>query len=65
MAIKTLHQEHVDANREEFLREARVMMDLCHHCVVKLIGVSKGPPLLMVCRRIYLLVEIVLRYKSV
>lgn len=48
VAIKTLHEEHVDANREEFLREAKVMMGLCHHCVVRLIGVSKGPPLLMV-----------------
>ncbi|GLH05352.1 Tyrosine-protein kinase Shark [Gryllus bimaculatus] len=48
VAIKTLHQEHVDANRDEFLREAKVMMGLCHHCIVRLIGVSKGPPLLMV-----------------
>ncbi|XP_067008964.1 tyrosine-protein kinase Shark [Anabrus simplex] len=48
VAIKTLHQEHVDANRDEFLREAKVMMGLDHHCIVKLIGVSKGPPLLMV-----------------
>nr|CAD7460567.1 unnamed protein product [Timema tahoe] len=48
VAIKTLHQEHVEANRDEFLREARVMMGLNHHCVVKLIGVSKGPPLQMV-----------------
>ncbi|XP_049955937.1 tyrosine-protein kinase Shark isoform X2 [Schistocerca serialis cubense] len=48
VAIKTLHQEHVEKNRDEFLREARVMMNLNHHCVVRLIGVSMGPPLLMV-----------------
>lgn len=48
VAIKTLHQEHLAANRDEFLREAKVMIGLNHHCVVKLIGVSKGPPLLMV-----------------
>ncbi|PSN45883.1 Tyrosine-protein kinase HTK16 [Blattella germanica] len=48
VAIKTLHQEHVAANRDEFLQEAKVMIDLNHHCVVQLIGVSQGPPLLMV-----------------
>jgi serine/threonine protein kinase len=48
VAIKTLHQEHVEANRDEFLREAKVMIGLNHHCIVRLIGVSKGPPLLMV-----------------
>jgi tyrosine-protein kinase len=48
VAIKTLHQEHVAANRDEFLREAKVMIGLNHHCIVKLIGISKGPPLLMV-----------------
>jgi tyrosine-protein kinase len=48
VAIKTLHQEHVATNRDEFLREAKVMIGLNHHCVVRLIGVSTGPPLLMV-----------------
>jgi tyrosine-protein kinase len=48
VAIKTLHQEHVAANRDEFLQEAKVMIGLNHHCIVKLVGVSKGPPLLMV-----------------
>ena len=51
VAIKTLHQEHVAANRDEFLREAKVMIGLNHHCIVRLIGVSKGPPLLMVSLR--------------
>ncbi|XP_071442937.1 tyrosine-protein kinase Shark isoform X2 [Hetaerina americana] len=48
VAVKTLHHEHVASNREEFLREAVVMMDLNHHCVVKLIGISEGQTLLMV-----------------
>lgn len=38
----------MDANREAFLCEAKVMMNLNHHCIVKFIGLSLGPPLLMV-----------------
>lgn len=48
VAIKTLRNEHMEANRDAFLSEAQVMMKLDHHCVVKLIGLSLGPPLLMV-----------------
>ncbi|KAG8228527.1 hypothetical protein J437_LFUL008984 [Ladona fulva] len=48
VAIKTLHHEHVQTSRDEFLREAVVMMDLNHPCVVKLIGISEGQTLLMV-----------------
>lgn len=48
VAIKTLLDEHVDSNRGAFLNEADLMMKLNHHCIVKLIGVSLGPPLLMV-----------------
>lgn len=40
VAIKTLHSQHVDTNKDEFLREARVMMDLNHQCIVRLIGIS-------------------------
>lgn len=46
--MKTLREEHISANREEFLREARLMMTLDHHCIVRLIGLSKGTTLLMV-----------------
>lgn len=62
MAIKTLHHEYIQTNREEFLREARVMIGLNHHCVVRLIGLSRGPPLLMVlqCVLCYLLISIML-----
>lgn len=41
VAIKTLHDEHCKQNRTEFLREASVMIKLSHHCIVKLIGISK------------------------
>lgn len=41
VAIKTLHDEHCKQNRTEFLREASVMIKLSHHCIVKLIGISR------------------------
>lgn len=41
VAVKTLHDEHCKENRVEFLREASVMIKLSHHCIVKLIGISK------------------------
>ena len=48
VAIKTLREEQAYYDRDEFVREACVMMKLRHPCVVKLIGVSYGPPLSMV-----------------
>lgn len=44
VAIKTLHDEHCKQNKTEFLREASVMIKLSHHCIVKLIGISKVCP---------------------
>lgn len=41
IAVKTLHDEHCRENRIEFLREASVMIKLQHHCIVKMIGISK------------------------
>lgn len=41
IAVKTLHDEHIKENRIEFLREASVMIKLSHHCIVKMIGISK------------------------
>lgn len=47
--MKTLRQDIADTNREEFLREAAVMMKLNHECIVKFIGICTEPPnLLMV-----------------
>lgn len=48
VAIKTLRNEQIETNKGAFLSEAQVMMKLNHHCVVKLIGLSNGPSLLMV-----------------
>lgn len=43
VAIKMLHDEHCKRkNRAEFLREASVMIQLKHHCIVKLLGITKG-----------------------
>lgn len=48
VAIKTLRNEHCRTNKQEFLREASVMIRLKHHCIVQLIGISKGETLMMV-----------------
>ncbi|KAI8122408.1 Tyrosine-protein kinase shark [Lucilia cuprina] len=48
VAIKTLRDEHCRSNKQEFLREASVMIRLKHHCIVQLIGISKGDTLMMV-----------------
>lgn len=48
VAIKTLRDEHCRTNKQEFLREASVMIRLKHHCIVQLIGIAKGETLMMV-----------------
>lgn len=40
VAVKTLHMQHTDTNKKEFLSEAKLMMSLRHRCIVRLIGVS-------------------------
>jgi hypothetical protein len=45
VAVKTLHKEHYQENLSEFLREASVMLKLDNPYIVKLIGITKGPPL--------------------
>lgn len=45
VAVKTLHKEHYQENLAEFLREAAVMIKLDNPYIVKLIGITKGPPL--------------------
>lgn len=64
VAVKTLHVQHTDTNKKEFLSEAKVMMSLRHHCIVNLIGVSLGPPLAMVQELVPLgsLLEYLLRH---
>lgn len=41
VAIKTLHDEHCKSDRAAFLREASVMIKLTHHCIVRLVGISR------------------------
>jgi len=49
VAVKALSKETIEPHQsEEFLREAKVMMTLDHQCIVQLLGVSHGPPVLMV-----------------
>ncbi|XP_065202504.1 tyrosine-protein kinase Shark-like [Planococcus citri] len=49
VAVKTLRQDIAESSRDEFLREAAVMMKLNHSCIVKFIGICTEPPnLLMV-----------------
>lgn len=45
VAIKTLHKEHYEENLACFLREASVMIKLDNDYIVKLIGITKGPPI--------------------
>ena len=48
VALKTLHQDHLQTGQREFLREARVMHGLNHACIVRLHGVVMGPPMMLV-----------------
>lgn len=66
VAIKTLRNELDSGNREAFLREARVMIRLRHKCVVELLGLAAGPPLLMVQELAPLgsMLDFVIRFKK-
>lgn len=48
VAIKTLRDNDNKLTKDEFLREAKLMINFNHPCIVKLIGFLEGPPLLMV-----------------
>uniref|UniRef100_A0A182LYW1 Tyrosine-protein kinase n=1 Tax=Anopheles culicifacies TaxID=139723 RepID=A0A182LYW1_9DIPT len=48
VAIKKVMDNQERRERTDFLREASVMMRLRHNCIVRLIGICKGPPLIMV-----------------
>ncbi|XP_049543163.1 tyrosine-protein kinase Shark isoform X2 [Anopheles darlingi] len=48
VAIKKVFDSQERRQRTDFLREASVMIRLRHHCIVRLIGICKGPPLIMV-----------------
>uniref|UniRef100_H2Z7A3 Tyrosine-protein kinase n=1 Tax=Ciona savignyi TaxID=51511 RepID=H2Z7A3_CIOSA len=48
VALKTLHGEHINTGETEFQREAEVMMELNHACIVQLYGICRGETLMMV-----------------
>lgn len=48
VAIKTLRVDAMGHGEQEFMREAKIMITLNHPCIVKLIGVSKGKPMMLV-----------------
>uniref|UniRef100_A0A6A7G0H4 Tyrosine-protein kinase n=2 Tax=Hirondellea gigas TaxID=1518452 RepID=A0A6A7G0H4_9CRUS len=48
VAVKTLHNTSDSNNKNLFLQEAKLMMNLNHPYIVKLLGVCHGPPVAMV-----------------
>lgn len=49
VALKTLHTDHMHTSQQnEFLREAKVMCSLNHGCIVRLLGICMGPPMMLV-----------------
>lgn len=49
VALKTLLTDHMHTSQQnEFLREAKVMCSLNHKCIVRLLGVCVGPPMMLV-----------------
>lgn len=43
-----MRDEHCHYSKDDFLREASVMIRLKHHCIVQLIGLSKADTLMMI-----------------
>ena len=48
VAVKTLRVDAMGTGEHEFIREAKIMITLNHPCIVKLIGVTSGKPMMMV-----------------
>lgn len=48
VAVKTLRVDAMGHGEQEFMREAKIMVTLNHPCIVKLIGVSRGKPMMLV-----------------
>ena len=51
VAVKTLNPSHLVTGKNEFLGEAKVMVQLDHPCIVKLIGICQEPQLMLVSRK--------------
>jgi len=50
--VKTLNPSHLISGKDEFLGEARVMVQLDHPCIVKLIGICQQLELMLVSRSV-------------
>jgi tyrosine-protein kinase len=48
VAVKKLKPNAISHGEPEFLREAAVMCDLDHHCIVKFLGVCRTKPVMLV-----------------
>ena len=48
VAVKTLRVDAMGHGEQEFMREARIMITLNHPCIVRLIGVTRGKPMMLV-----------------
>lgn len=48
VAIKTLRDENINEGLDSFTKEASVMMNLHHPCIVQLLGFCLGPPMMLV-----------------
>ena len=48
VAVKTLRLDSQGHGEKEFAREAGIMVTLNHPCIVKLIGITNGKPMMMV-----------------
>jgi len=48
VAVKTLNQSHLVNGKDAFLGEAKVMVQLDHPCIVKLIGICQQQELMLV-----------------
>ena len=48
MAVKTLNSQYLETGKDNFLREAQVMVCFDHPFIVKLIGVCEAETLMLV-----------------
>ena len=52
VAVKKLKPNAIGHNQQEFMREASVLSDLDHRCIVKFIGICKDGPSIMLVRTV-------------
>jgi serine/threonine protein kinase len=62
VAVKTLNKQHLVSGKEGFMREATVMVQLDHQCIVKLIGICEGAELMLVSDTFMILNQLSIRF---